>query len=114
MGNKGCYCCGSDDKIKFSASNALKENSRKSTRIAAAERRQQLAPIRKMIAETETEISGFEQLLTKIDATLSQEGYFEREPEKAVELSKKRAELANKLVESEAKWIELSEQLETG
>ncbi len=91
---------------------STKNNSKKNNRVIAAEQRKQLVQIRKLISQKESEISDIEDTLAKIDLTLSKDGYFEREPERAVVLSKKRAGLQQSLNEAEAQWVELSEKTE--
>ena len=52
-------------------------------------------------------------LLEKIDGALADNGIYVREPARAAELSKQRAETAAALATAEEKWLELSGEYES-
>lgn len=74
----------------------------------AAQRRGELAPLRKKIKDAETRIDKLGKEIDRIDAQLADPALYTREPAKAAELSRKRGETAKKLAETEEIWLLLS------
>ena len=83
------------------------------TRRAAAEKRVDTAPLRKRISQVEAVIAQLTRQLGKLDTTLSDRELFTREPARAVELSKTRANVVAALAKAEEEWISASSALET-
>ena len=86
--------------------------SRTDLRRAAAEKRIELAPVRRRIAEAERAVKRFGEEITRIDTILAEPGLFARDPAKAATLSKSRADAANALARAEDDWLEASTELE--
>ncbi|HEY4982293.1 MAG TPA: ABC-F family ATP-binding cassette domain-containing protein [Pseudolabrys sp.] len=82
-------------------------------RRAAADKRVETAPLRKLISKAEVEIAQLTRQLGKLDTTLSDGELFAREPARAAELSKTRANVVAALAKAEEEWIAASAALET-
>jgi ATP-binding cassette subfamily F protein 3 len=83
-------------------------------RRAAAQKRVELAPLRRRIADAEGEIARLAAQIMRIDAILAQAELFAREPAKAAALAKMRAESAKALATAEEDWLAASAALEQG
>ena len=81
---------------------------RTAARRAAAEKRIELAPLRRRIAEAEAAIGRLNAEITRIDTTLAEPGLFDRDSTKAAALAKARAEMAAALAKAEEAWLEAS------
>jgi len=77
-----------------------------------AEQRVALGPLRKKIAELEGQMARFTDLIAKADALLAQPGAFSRNPERAQQIARDRATLAERLAATEEAWLEASAELE--
>ncbi len=86
--------------------------SRKEERRIAAEKRAQLAPLRKEIQALEKKMSKLTEQIEQIDGKLEDVSLYEKEPERATELAKDRGQAQRTLEELEESWLELTEQLE--
>jgi ATP-binding cassette subfamily F protein 3 len=86
--------------------------SRAEQRRVAAEKRLELAPLRRRIAEAEHAVQRLSDEIVKIDAALAAPGLFARDPAKAAALSKSRAEAADALAGAENDWLAASAELE--
>jgi ATP-binding cassette subfamily F protein 3 len=82
-------------------------------RRAAAEKRAALAPLRQRIAAAEAAMARLNAEIGRIDALLAGSGLFGRDPAKAAELAKARAEHASTLAKAEEDWLEASALQET-
>ncbi len=82
-------------------------------RRAAAEKRVDTAPLRKRISQAEVVIAQLTRQLQKLDTTLSDGELFAREPARAADLSKTRANVVAALAKAEEEWITASAALET-
>jgi ATP-binding cassette subfamily F protein 3 len=82
-------------------------------RRAAAEKRTELAPLRKRIAEAESAVKRLGQEIAGIDAALAEPGLFARDPARAGALAKGRADAAAALARAEDDWLEASAAFET-
>jgi ATP-binding cassette subfamily F protein 3 len=82
-------------------------------RRAAAGKRAELKPLQKKIKDAEADVTKLTALLEKIDGALADNGIYTREPARAAELSKQRAETATALASAEEKWLELSGEYES-
>jgi ATP-binding cassette subfamily F protein 3 len=82
-------------------------------RRAAAEKRVDTAPLRKQISQAEAEIAQLNKQLGKLDATLSDGTLFAKDPTRAAELSKTRANVVAAIAKAEEAWLAASSALET-
>ena len=87
--------------------------SRAEARRAAAEKRAELAPLRRRLAVAETAIGRLTDDIARIDAALAAPGLFARDPQQAATLSKARAEAAASLARAEEDWLAASAEIET-
>ncbi len=81
-------------------------------RRAAAERRVALAPLRKRLDALEARMAKLTEVIGKIDAALADGTAFQKDPAKATDLSRKRAEAAEALAAVEEEWLALSGEIE--
>jgi ATP-binding cassette subfamily F protein 3 len=81
-------------------------------RRAAAEKRVELAPLRRRIADAETAVKRLTQDIARTDAALAAPGLFARDPAKAATLSKARADAAAALARAEDDWLAASAEFE--
>jgi ATP-binding cassette subfamily F protein 3 len=86
--------------------------SRGNARRAAADKRAELAPLRKRIAGYEADIARLSANIKHIDATLSDGDLYASDPQKAAQLSKRRAEATEALQVAEEAWLDASAQYE--
>jgi ATP-binding cassette subfamily F protein 3 len=82
-------------------------------RRAAAEKRVELAPLRRRIADAESAIEHLTAEIARIDAILAGSGLFAHDPAKAADLAKARADHASALTKAEEDWLEASTLQET-
>jgi ATP-binding cassette, subfamily F, member 3 len=82
-------------------------------RRAAADKRVETAPLRKRISQAEVVIAQLTRQLAKLDITLSDGELFAREPARAAELSKTRANVVAAIAKAEEEWLAASTALET-
>jgi ATP-binding cassette subfamily F protein 3 len=82
-------------------------------RRAAAEKRAETAPLRKRVTKAETELAQLTRQLHKLDATLADGELFARDPARAAELSKTRANVVAAIARAEEEWLAASEALQT-
>jgi len=85
---------------------------RADARRAAAERRVELAPLRRRIAAAEAVVARLNEEVGRIDASLAEPGLFARDPAKAAALAKARADHVAALAKAEDDWLEASTELE--
>jgi ATP-binding cassette subfamily F protein 3 len=78
---------------------------RNETRIA-------LGPLRKKVEALEAQMARFSDLIAKADALLSAPDTFAKNPERAQQIARDRAALADRLAETEEAWLEASSELE--
>jgi ATP-binding cassette subfamily F protein 3 len=81
-------------------------------RRAAAEKRIELAPLRRRITAAEAAVARLSAEIAGIDARLAESGLFARDPAKAASLAKTRADHANALAKAEEDWLEASAEFE--
>jgi ATP-binding cassette subfamily F protein 3 len=86
--------------------------SRTDERRAAAERRVALAPLRKKLEALEARMAKLSEVIGKIDAALADGTAFQKDPAKATDLARKRAEAADALAAAEEEWLMLSGEIE--
>ncbi len=82
-------------------------------RRAAADKRVETAPLRKRISQAELVIAQLTRQLGKLDVTLADGELFARDPARAAELSKTRANVVAALAKAEEEWLAASAALET-
>ena len=95
------------------APKARPQPDRSDIRRAAAEKRAQTAPLRQRVAKAETEIAQLTRQLRKLDATLADGDLFTRDPARAAELSKTRANVVASIAAAEEEWLAASSALDT-
>ncbi|WP_029032508.1 ABC-F family ATP-binding cassette domain-containing protein [Salinarimonas rosea] len=81
-------------------------------RRAAAEKRVALGPLRKQRDALEGRIEKLGELIGKIDAALADGTAYQKDPAKAADLARKRAEAADALARVEEEWLAVSGELE--
>ena len=79
----------------------------------AAEKRVALAPLRKKLEALEARIEKFTALIARIDEALAVPDSFAKQPGKAAEIAKQRAELTAALTATEEEWLNISSEIET-
>ena len=82
-------------------------------RRAAAEKRTELAPLRRRIAEAEAAVKRHGDDIARLDRTLAEPGLFARNPAQAAVLAKARADAASALARAEDDWLEASAAYES-
>ncbi len=107
------YVLSSDSRENTVGSKSTTRPDPVQTRRAAAEKRVDTAPLRKRVSQVEVVIAQLTRQLGKLDTTLSDGELFTREPARAVELSKTRANVVAALAKAEEEWIAASSALET-
>jgi len=89
-------------------SSSRTSSSRADVRRAAAEKRVELAPLRRRIAQAEAAVVRCTAEIARIDAALAESELFARNPQKAATLAKARSEQVIALAEAEEEWLEAS------
>ncbi|NTJ42043.1 ABC-F family ATP-binding cassette domain-containing protein [Agrobacterium larrymoorei] len=97
-----------DDRTEVGNDQASKADQRK----ANAEKRAQLAPLKKKINEIESMTAKLEKLIQSLDAELADPALYEKAPAKAAGKVKQRGEAASKLSDAEEQWLLLSSEYE--
>jgi len=77
-----------------------------------AQKRAQMAPLRKQIQATETEIEKLHRQISVLDADLSDGALYVDKPVIAAKKAQERAQCQMALIDAETRWLELSEQME--
>ncbi len=95
-------------KPKDQASNLSKAELRR----AAAERRKELAPLKKKINGIESLTAKLAMQIQHLDAELADPDIYENEPEKAAEIVLKHSAAKKQLAEAEDEWMQLSDEYE--
>src|SRR5262249_14927947 len=80
---------------------------------AGAEKRIELTPLRRRLADAEKSIARLSAEIARIDTALAAPDLYTREPDKAATLSKARADAANALARAEDEWLTVSTEIET-
>jgi ATP-binding cassette subfamily F protein 3 len=89
------------------------KDTRAEQRRASASKRAELKPLQKKIKDAEAEVTKLTALLEKIDGALADNDIYVREPTRAAELSRQRAETVAALASAEEQWLELSGEYES-
>ena len=82
-------------------------------RRAAAEKRAETAPLRQRVAKAESDIANLTRQLRKLDASLAVGDLFTRDPARAAELAKTRANVVASIAAAEEEWLAASSALAT-
>ena len=96
-----------------SASKATLQPDRAEARRVAADKRAETAPLRKRVSQAEVQMAQLGRQLQKLDATLADGDLFARDPARAADLSKTRANVVAALAKAEEEWLAASAALET-
>jgi ATP-binding cassette subfamily F protein 3 len=80
-------------------------------RRAAANKRTETAPLRKRVTKVEAELALLTKQLKRLDETLADGDVFGRDPARAAELSRTRANVVNAIAKAEEEWLVASEAL---
>jgi ATP-binding cassette subfamily F protein 3 len=91
---------------------ATRENDRGALRRAAAERRNELAPLRRQIKSFEADVERLEAEISEIDRVLAGPELYAGNAADAAALAKRRAEASRRLAEVEERWLSLSAEYE--
>jgi ATP-binding cassette subfamily F protein 3 len=102
-----------DDEGRDGASKSDERRSRSETRRAAAERRAELAPLKRRITAIEADMAKLGKRVGEIDQALADPTLYERDPARAAKLAKERADAAAALAGAEEQWLELSGEYES-
>ncbi|MGF1649319.1 MAG: ABC-F family ATP-binding cassette domain-containing protein [Hyphomicrobiaceae bacterium] len=81
-------------------------------RRAAAQRRAELAPLKRQVEQAERHVGALSAKLSKIDAALADGVVFSADPERAQKLSMERGRLAKELATAEDDWLAAIERYE--
>jgi ATP-binding cassette, subfamily F, member 3 len=92
---------------------SAQQDDRAQIRRAAAEKRAEIAPLRKRVQKAENEIVRLSKELERLDAALADGSLFANDRPKAAALSKSRAHTVAALAAAEEEWLAASEALET-
>jgi ATP-binding cassette subfamily F protein 3 len=87
--------------------------SRSEARRAAAERRAELAPLKRRITTLESEMSKLGKRIAEIEQAMTDPKLYERDPARVATLAKERADAATALAAAEEQWLELSGEYES-
>ncbi|MGE0856099.1 MAG: ABC-F family ATP-binding cassette domain-containing protein, partial [Hyphomicrobiaceae bacterium] len=78
----------------------------------AAERRAELAPLRKAVSQCEKRVGELSAMIARIDAALAEPDIYTRDGARAQNLAQDRSRIAKQLAVAEEDWLEASEALE--
>ncbi len=81
-------------------------------RRAAAQLRNELAPLRRRIADAEASVQKLTEEIARVDKLLADAGLFARDPAKAAALAKARADAVTALARAEEDWLSASAEYE--
>jgi ATP-binding cassette subfamily F protein 3 len=85
---------------------------KKATRQDGANRRAEIAPLRKSIKEAEQKLSRLRNELEKVEAILADPKVYDGAPERVILLGKDKARFSAEIGTTEERWLHLSEELE--
>lgn len=100
------------DRREAEAAEKSDKVSRAEQRRAAAEKRAELAPLRRRIGKVEAEIARLTARITALDTALADAGLYARDPTRAGTLAKERSDAASALAAAEDEWLTLSGEYE--
>jgi ATP-binding cassette, subfamily F, member 3 len=88
------------------------QEERKRGRQEAANRRAEIAPLRKQIKDAEQKIARLRNELGKIDAILADPKTYDGAPERVITLGRDKARFESEIARTEERWLEISAELE--
>jgi ATP-binding cassette, subfamily F, member 3 len=94
-----------DTQSGTGSSNDANRSGRAAQRRAAAEKRVELAPLRRRFATIEAEMARLAGEITQFDAALAAPELYARDPGRAARLAKGRADAARALAQAEENWL---------
>ncbi|MBU2582852.1 MAG: ABC-F family ATP-binding cassette domain-containing protein [Alphaproteobacteria bacterium] len=94
------------------APSAARIDDRAEQRRIAAERRAQVAPLKRAMSDAEKEVNRLTEHVARIDAKLADPGLYEREPDTVQKLSIERGQQAKALAAAEDVWLQATEAFE--
>ncbi len=92
--------------------NAPSEKDRRAARKANAQNRQRLAPLRKMVKETEQKLNRLQAEQARIAQALANPALYQDNPGKVTSLNQERAQTDKAIEAAEAAWLAAEEKLE--
>ena len=101
------------NKSKAQASDGPAVDTRAVNRKAAAERRAELAPLKRAMQAAEKSVEKLNGEVARLDAALADPALYVKDPAKAQKLSIERGQVAKKLAEAEDAWLNASEAYES-
>ena len=104
---------GKDSVTSTPSSNERSQANRQEERRVAAERRAELAPLRRQVKALEKDMEALTSKLAKADALLGNPTLYQEQPEKAKEIARLRGILARQLEDVEAAWLTSCEEIES-
>jgi ATP-binding cassette subfamily F protein 3 len=102
-----------EEKRAAAQNGAGKGAGKQEQRRNAAEKRAELAPLRRAMQEREKEIAAVNARIARLDGALADPGLYARDPAGAQALARERGALAKQAEEAEIAWLEASEAYET-
>ncbi|MDZ4791235.1 MAG: ABC-F family ATP-binding cassette domain-containing protein [Hyphomicrobiales bacterium] len=108
-------CLGASRAAKRASNKAAKNNAKAEKgqkKLASADRRTELAPLRKTMQDQERLIEQTGAKIIALDNTLADARLYARDPAKAQRLQRERVDLAKSLARAEAAWLEANEVYE--
>ena len=87
--------------------------SRQEQRRLAAERRAQLAPLKRVVKDKEKHIAALTTQIASLDETLADSELYTSDPERLAALAKQRGQLARELADTEDAWLDASAKYES-
>ena len=83
--------------------------SKAGNRRSNADRRSQLAPLKKQVDQAEKKLEILNGELSKVEAALNLPGIYEKEPYRVITLTRERADLMRRIEAAEAEWLRAAE-----
>jgi len=105
---------GRGDAAPDSTDKRAAATTRADQRRAAAERRAELAPLKKAMEAAERQVAKISADMAKLDAVLADSDIYTSEPERAQKAALDRGQLAKQLEVAEEAWLEAGEAYERG
>lgn len=90
----------------------VQSRSKTDQRKANAEKRAELAPLRKQIQETEALMERLQKLIHRLDEALADPDLYTKSSAQAAQKAKERSDAVNRLDDAEGRWLKLSDDYE--
>jgi ATP-binding cassette subfamily F protein 3 len=104
---------GGGDPQERAGAKSSDKTSRADLRRAAAEKRAELAPLKRRITAVETAMAKATRQIAEIDHALADTALYAKDPARATALAKERADAAAALANAEERWLALSGEYES-